>query len=207
MEFQKGKPETPARVTETLNPLLPMDLSPLQLKGHRFTRLHLEGIANGIPSEEAEVETAATWARHKTNPREWRVDLKVTFEPTRTRNLAYRGAAEIIGYFDVLEDWPEDECEALIAVNGTSLLYGAVREMILTMSARCSHGEFALPVLRFYPPDRSTPKEAVRTPEKRQRKSAGATGQSDRPPKPPSNLHETKTTPKSPPRKRSAGIS
>ena len=149
-------------------------LSPLQLRGHRFTQLHLEAIAKGVPGEEAEVETKLSWARHKDNPREWKVDLKVTFEPTKEHNLAYRGYAEVVGFFEVIDGWPDEECEALIAVNGASLLYGAIREMIMMMSARSSHGEFLLPTLRFHPPDPSPPKKTVKVSNKSSLKRGGA---------------------------------
>lgn len=149
-------------------------LSPLQLRGHRFTQLHLEAIAKGVPGEEADVETKLSWARHKTNPREWKVDLKVTFEPAKEHNLAYRGSAEVIGFFEIMDGWPDEDCEGLIAVNGASLLYGAIREMIMMMSARSSHGEFLLPTLRFYPPDPTASKKAGKAPGKTARKRTKA---------------------------------
>lgn len=141
-------------------------LSPLQLKGHRFTQLHLEGIPKGIPGGDVEVTTTMGMGRHVTEPREWRVDLKVTFEPKGNQNGPYRGSAEVVGFFEIVDGWPEKDCEALIAINGASLLYGAVREMVLMMSSRSSHGEFLLPTLRFQAPEAPSVIEATASAKK-----------------------------------------
>ena len=146
-------------------------LSPLQLKSHRFTQLHLEGIPKGIPDGDVEVTTTLGVGRHVTESREWRVDLKVTFEPKGGQNGPYRGTSEIVGFFEILDGWPEKDCESLVAINGASLLYGAIREMVLMMSSRSSHGEFLLPTLRFQAPQQS-PAIAAKSPAKEVAKKA-----------------------------------
>lgn len=158
------------RLFQRLQPTVSM-LSPLQLKSHRFTQLHLEGIPKGIPDGDVEVTTTLGVGRHVTEPREWRVDLKVSFEPTAGQNGPYRGIAEVVGFFEILDGWPEKDCEALVAINGASLLYGAVREMILMMSSRSSHGEFLLPTLRFQAPEQA-PVIAAKSPAKKAAKKA-----------------------------------
>jgi preprotein translocase subunit SecB len=135
-------------------------ISPLQLKGHRFTQLHLEGIPKGVPEGAVEVGTNLSWGKHLTSPNEWRVDLKVTFGPNSKQDGPYHGYAEVVGFFEILDGWPEEKREELIVVNGASLLYGAIREMILIMSARSSHGELQLPTLRFMPPEAPIIKKA-----------------------------------------------
>jgi preprotein translocase subunit SecB len=147
-------------------------LSPLQLKAHRFTQLHLEGMPKGIPDGEVEVTTTLGVGKHKTEPREWRVDLKVEFEPKPNQNGPYRGTAEVVGFFEILDGWPEKDCEALITINGASLLYGAIREMILLISSRSSHGEFLLPTLRFQAPERTPAANAKLPLKKAAKKSA-----------------------------------
>ena len=150
-------------------------LSPLQLKGHRYTHLHLEGLPKGIPGGDVEVTTTLGVGRHVTEPREWRVDLKVVFEPRAGQNGPYRGTAEVVGFFEILDGWPEKDCEALVAINGASLLYGAIREMILMMSSRSSHGEFLLPTLRFQAPGQSAVIEANKPPKKAAKKTTRKT--------------------------------
>jgi preprotein translocase subunit SecB len=136
-------------------------LSPLQLKTHRFTQLHLEAIPKGMPGDGVQVDTNLTWGRLDAHPDEWRVDLKITFGPTPQGSGPYRGIAEVVGFFQVDERWPADKCDDLIAVNGASMLYGAVREMVLVMSSRSSHGELQLPTLRFSPPSARAEKKVV----------------------------------------------
>lgn len=146
-----------------------MDMfSPLQLKAHRFTQLHLEAIPQGVPGVPVEIENRRSWGSLEKAPLEWRVELEVRFEPSKSKPGPYKGSASVIGFFEVDESWPEEGREALVAVNGASLLFGAIREMILTMSARSSHGEFLLPTLRFSPPElESAPATAKKRPTKK----------------------------------------
>jgi preprotein translocase subunit SecB len=141
-------------------------LSPLQLKSHRFIELHLEGIPKGIPDGDVEVTTTLGVGRHKTEPREWRVDLKVAFEPAVGQNGPYKGTVEVVGFFEILDGWPEKDCEALVTINGASLLYGAIREMVLMMSSRSSHGEFLLQTLNFQAMNQA-PRIATKSPAKK----------------------------------------
>jgi preprotein translocase subunit SecB len=143
-------------------------LSPLQLKAHRFTQLHLEAVTQGVPGAPVDLENKLTWGRLANSPNEWRVELHVSFAPSETQPGPYKGSADVIGFFEVAESWPEENRETLVTVNGASLLYGAIREMILTMSARCSHGEFLLPTLRFSPQEQvSAPKTTKKKPTKK----------------------------------------
>lgn len=143
-------------------------LSPLQLKAHRFTQLHLEAVPQGVPGTPVELENRLSWGRLEKSPLEWRVELHVSFAPSESQPGPYKGSADVIGFFEVAESWPEENRETLVTVNGASLLYGAIREMILTLSSRCSHGEFLLPTLRFSPPEQeAAPKPPQKKPTKK----------------------------------------
>ena len=76
--------------------------------------------------------------------------MRVTFGPADAKNPApYHGSAEIVGIFTVDPAWSANKSEELARVNGASLLYGAVRETVLTLTSRATHGEFLLPTLSF----------------------------------------------------------
>jgi len=147
-------------------------LSPLQLKGHRFTTLEVKSLPQGLSNGRVEVSTRAAWSRHAEHPGEWHVTLHVAFGPADAQSPApYQGSAEIVGIFTVDPAWPADKTEELVHINGSSILYGAAREMILAVTARSTHGEFLLPTLNFIePPDQAAPTRK-RTPTSAKRTS------------------------------------
>jgi hypothetical protein len=48
----------------------------------------------------------------------------------------YTGEFVAVGFFRVRPDFPADQATKLVAVTGTSMLYGAVREMVANLTAR-----------------------------------------------------------------------
>lgn len=124
--------------------------SPLQLKEHRFTQFSVEAIATGLPGAGTQVKTQYSVGRSDNDKHLWRVILKAEFGPSEERkDCPYRGHAEMIGWFAVSDQWPEARSEELVKVNAASILYGAIREMLLTVTARSSHGPFMLPTMSF----------------------------------------------------------
>lgn len=124
-------------------------LSPLQLKKHVFTEMAVEAIPTGKPDAGSHVQAQVTVAHEEGNDLTWKVALTVTFGPSDdAKDTPYRGKAGIVGFFTVSEQWPHSR-EQLVSVNGPSVLYGAVREMVATLTARCSHGTHTLPTLTF----------------------------------------------------------
>ena len=147
-------------------------LSPLQLKGHRFTSLELHSHPKGLSQGAVEVSTQLGWARLAESPNDWRVTLRVSFGPADPKTPApYHGTTEIVGLFTVDPAWPAAKTEELVRVNGASLLYGAIRETLLTLTTRATHGEFLMPTLSFIetkapatPPVKSARRKTARLP-------------------------------------------
>jgi preprotein translocase subunit SecB len=124
--------------------------SPLQLKEHRFTQFSVEAIATGLPGAGTQVTTQYSVGRTDTDKHQWRVILKAAYGPSeQQKDCPYQGQTEMIGWFTVSDQWPEERAEELVSVNGASILYGAIREMLLTVTARSSHGPFMLPTMSF----------------------------------------------------------
>jgi preprotein translocase subunit SecB len=146
-------------------------ISPLQLKDHRFTKVQVEAVSHGLPNGKAKVTTKCTWEHNTENLREWRVKLTVEYGPEDNHPEGpYKGILEIVGVFEVAENFPEKDIEKLVRINGASVLYGAIREMLLNITSRSSHGGFRLPTFRFADaPSTRAPKE--KTPDKRSTKT------------------------------------
>lgn len=125
-------------------------LSSLQLKGHRLASIEVHADPKGLAQGSVALATQVGWARIHETPGDWRVTLQVRFSSADSKNPApYHGAVEIVGIFTVDPTWPAARTEELVRVNGASLLYGAVRETLLLLTSRATHGEFLLPTLSF----------------------------------------------------------
>ena len=56
---------------------------------------------------------------------------------------------ETVGYFDLIAEYPAHEREDIARVNGASLLFGVLREVLCSLSARFPQGLIVLPGVNF----------------------------------------------------------
>jgi preprotein translocase subunit SecB len=140
-----------------------MNLSLLQLDHYAFTEqslLHLShghvSLKDGYPSfEEAAFSSHVDFHPLQTTgePGEvqrYAVRLTIKAEPKdlEAPKFPYRMCFDVVGFFNG-PGLPVDKREALIAVNGASLLYGAVRETVLMMTSRSMGPALLLPSVKF----------------------------------------------------------
>lgn len=140
-----------------------MNPSLLQLDHYAFTEqslLHLPDsnvtMKGGYPSfDEAAFSSRVDF--HSLKPMDasdevprYAVRLTVKAEPKDldAPKFPYRMSFDVVGFFNG-PGLPADKREALIAVNGASLLYGAVRETVLMMSSRSMGPALLLPSVKF----------------------------------------------------------
>ena len=83
------------------------------------------------------------------DPHEFVVNLKLEHTPRADSVFPYSFLIEAEGLFAIDHDGALDERRRLAAINGASILYGAMREHLLTLSARHRHGPVLLPCLDF----------------------------------------------------------
>jgi preprotein translocase subunit SecB len=76
------------------------------------------------------------------------LSLEVVVSPGDNDFFPYSIEMEIMGVFDT-NDLPADKRDVLLLVNGSSMLYSAMREMLLTITQRCLHGPVMLPSVSF----------------------------------------------------------
>lgn len=88
-------------------------------------------------------------APHNENLRNWMVTLRVNFKNGTEVKIPYIGTVQCSGIFTVDAQWPEKEIEKLVMVNGTSLLYSAIREMVCNITARGPFIPLVLPSQSF----------------------------------------------------------
>jgi preprotein translocase subunit SecB len=89
-----------------------------------------------------ELDNADEPDRHKT------LALKLSVHPSANSSFPYDIEVGAVGIFDVSEV-VSDKRDVMLLVNGSSMLYGALREALLTLTFRCSHGPVMLPSVNF----------------------------------------------------------
>ena len=137
---------------------LPVNKSRLQLNHYNVVRLRLE------PADNQPALSLGQYAdfskanfRSKTSHGQVRlpngeprttVVVRLEGEPQEGQAFPYSFLIELVGLFDG-SDLPEEKREALVVANGASLLYGAARELLLTLSMRNMMGGLMLPSVSF----------------------------------------------------------
>ena len=125
-------------------------ISPLQLKQHLFTEISVRAFEKGSAEAAASFEPAVLCERFAPLANHWRLGLVIKLKSANPdKPLRYEAEVGIQGLVEVNSGFPEEKREQLAFVNGLSLLYSAVREILLTVTGRCVHGPMCLPTLNF----------------------------------------------------------
>ncbi len=135
-----------------------MQASRLQLQHYNLTHVHVEPIAEAPSPElgayadfdnaELSTETELSGIDGPDSRPKHVVGLTVDAKPKDGRPFPYRFTVGLIGVFDGNELPPEHRDE-LVYVNGTSMLYGVAREVLLSLTSRCVQGPVLLPSVQF----------------------------------------------------------
>jgi len=132
---------------------MPHSTSPLAILNHRFLTFECRATTGDRTSGALELKTTQECSAVADDPSLWKVVLTVEFVPENPDNPAtYEGRISIEGQFLIDESFGDKNREALIRVTGTSILYGACREMIASFTARSIHGILSLPSISFRQP-------------------------------------------------------
>ena len=140
-----------------------MQRSPLDLQHYHFNKLELQTRADrsspqapsGVgqyPSFEgveysANVQVSAP--PDQSAPFQFALKLALTCQPKDAETqFPYAFNVEAEGFFQVQAE-SEDIARRLLVVNGTAVLYGAIREQLLTFTGRFSQGPMMLPTVNF----------------------------------------------------------
>lgn len=137
-----------------------MKKSPLQLEHYTLAEISIKPYEGYRPSEKSqypsfdEVEFASAVEFGPASRKEiqsnslWGIKLKLTCQAKEEVQFPYQFIVEIAGVFDG-KDLPEEKRSDLVLVNGTSLLYGVLRDEILRLTSRMYNGPLMLPTVQF----------------------------------------------------------
>ncbi len=131
--------------------------SPLQLEHCFFERMHCVANPNIIAEEvqdwhQADETRFGLRVELGTNPdseREWQVVVDFFTNTDYEKNSPYELRFTVVGVFQVDPEFKHDNLEHLIRVNGSSVLYSAMREFVTLFTSRAPWGPVTLPTVNF----------------------------------------------------------
>lgn len=87
----------------------------------------------------------------------WQIILTVSQQPAPDRNFPYEFRVTVIGYCQCLvQEIPIEEQKEMVRVNGSSMLYGVVREIIRENTSRGPWQPIMLPTVSFFHPTKNS---------------------------------------------------
>lgn len=141
-----------------------MTPSPLQLKKYHFTQVSVETSIPysdpnfvGISAEDfdfngvniiTEIGVALPEGQEE-NPKDFMIDFRLSIPNENGVQCPYKINVGVIGMFIISDKVDINMRENLVTVNGTSILFGCVREMVSNLTSRQLHGQLTLPTASF----------------------------------------------------------
>ena len=132
--------------------------SPLHLEKYFFTKIHVDACPNSCEKAGKGLFTAkVSCMKHKDAERKWMVQLELKQVQDKNDGCPeYSFHVEVVGFYEVSKNYPEEKAEALVRANGPALLYSAARELIATLTCRGPFAPVNLPTVTFI--DEARPK-------------------------------------------------
>lgn len=124
--------------------------SPIQLKQHVILKVQLEPRLTESDDEMGESKTShfINVSRSPDDDHQWLAQVGVKIEDEDESTPApYIGEIIVAGSFDLDPQFPEEKAETMVRFNSGSILYGAIRELVLSLTSRSVHGDLVLPTV------------------------------------------------------------
>lgn len=80
----------------------------------------------------------------------WWVGVDFSIASDEEKRCPYSLDIKAAGLFTVDDTVPKDKEEAFVYESGAAMVYGAIREMVATITGRSVHGVFTLPTASFF---------------------------------------------------------
>ena len=128
-----------------------MKSSPLLLERHVFKRVEI--VASPKPDSGAlnllNVQLSCAQAQGDSSRFLIGLDLKLLPVPDSGKTPPYTGEVSLEGEFRVAAEVPEDRQQVIAITNGAGILFGAIREMVIGITARGPWPPLILTTLNF----------------------------------------------------------
>lgn len=86
---------------------------------------------------------------NKEDPRQFALKFHVALENKKGKIAPYDVDIAVAGIFSIISDLPATDREDFVRVNGSAVLYGAIRDQVLTLTSRSVRGPLMLPTVNF----------------------------------------------------------
>jgi preprotein translocase subunit SecB len=133
-----------------------MRISPLQLEHYFVSDLHFSANRGFDPKKEVAlrvehfgIETALLSQDYT----KWQVTLRVKLQPAPSVNAPCSFTLEIVGFFHVAREFPQDNAQRLVKTNAPTMLFGIARELVRDITSHGPHPGLMLPSVSFFEPD------------------------------------------------------
>ena len=85
----------------------------------------------------------------ESDSRSFVIALGVALDPEEEKSVPYKIDISAVGFIEMAQQVEKEKRRDLALVNGASLVYGAIRELVTTLTARCVAGPLVLPTADF----------------------------------------------------------
>jgi len=128
-----------------------MKSSPLSLERHVFKRVEIVASDKPDPGAVNLLNVTLSCAQAQTDPSRFLIglDLKLLPLPDSGKTPSYTGEVSIEGHFRITADIPADKQQVTAIANGAGILFGAIREMVIGITARGPWPPLMLATLNF----------------------------------------------------------
>lgn len=132
-----------------------MSRAPLSLERYFYTRVHVDANREYGPDDtqtaprDVDIDVKVGMLRDANDSDRYQIVLSISNLTAKEGRLPYNVDAEIVGVFRLDANFKHENREHLLKVNGSSILYGALREYLLMLTGRGPWGEFQIPTISF----------------------------------------------------------
>jgi len=138
-----------------------MNPSPLQLERHFFTKVLIDANPAGKVGAANQLNCQVEVGTAEGDPKRFQVTMRLKLLSATGQEACYTGEVHAVGLFQVLDGWPAEKIPVLVEANGAALLYGAIRELLLNLTARGPWPAVQLNSVTFVKPKDNPPAGAA----------------------------------------------
>lgn len=111
----------------------------------------------------ATLTTKVNTAKSNEDDRQYRVGLQISCSQGEGDFVPYSIEAELVGFFEVDANIPQEKIGDIVSVNAPAVLYSAARELVLLVTGRGPFPPFLLPCSTFTDDAPSNRKQVPKT--------------------------------------------
>jgi preprotein translocase subunit SecB len=125
-------------------------ISPLQLRSHQFTLVHVFSNPGGNSTAPTTVNQFVGFSPVPDQPNQWNLQLQLKMgSASQDAPFFYEVEIHVLGVVELSDGIPAENREQIAVINGFSMLYGACRELLINVTCRSIYGPVSIPSLNF----------------------------------------------------------